>query len=545
MQHNQHIAELASLLSGFGIGHVVIAPGSRSAPLTQLFTSDDSFRCTSIVDERSAGYVALGMARQLDQPVVVVTTSGTAVLNLAPAVAEAYHQEIPLVVMTADRPLEVIPQFNNQWIDQEAPFYSFSKGSLQLPMLFQEPEDLEQMIGHVERLLLEATTGTRGPVHINVPMAEPLYEKLPSPVLGGRRSGRSIPGSQNVQGEPEQAVPASFPADRKILVLAGMGLPDEKIRTGLERLVQCRQSVVVAENIANCAEEGFCAHPELVMAGAGEDQRNDLKPDLLISFGGQVVSKRLKLFLQSIGDLERLEVKGDVASYLDALAEQHQPEAGFSNEYQASWKHAEERILGVVRDKLDALPFSNLSAMHRIISKIPPGTVLHLANSATIRYSQLTPHRKDLNYYANRGTSGIDGSVSTAVGAAMVSEGLHLLVVGDLSFVYDSNALWNRNFPENLRIVVLNDGGGGIFRLLDGPDRMDFFEEFSVTHHPVSLELLGQAFGRVVRRASGHDHLEKELKALLGPGGPGNLLEVDTTGSENSRIFKDFLNFIS
>ncbi|MEN8157923.1 MAG: 2-succinyl-5-enolpyruvyl-6-hydroxy-3-cyclohexene-1-carboxylic-acid synthase [Bacteroidota bacterium] len=543
MQHNQHIAELAPLLSGFGIGHVVISPGSRNAPLTQLFTSDDSFRCTSIVDERSAGYVALGMARQLDQPVAVVTTSGTAVLNLAPAVAEAYHQEIPLLVLTADRPLEVIPQFNNQWIDQEAPFYSFTRGSLQLPMLYQEPEDLEQMTGHVERLLAEATTGTRGPVHINVPLAEPLYEKLPSPLLGKRGPVSGTHGKQNVPGEPEQAVPASISADSKILVLAGMGLPDKKIRTSLERLVQSRQAVVVAENISNLAAEDFCLHPELLMAASGEDQRNDLKPDLLLSFGGQMVSKRLKLFLQSIRDLEKVEVVGDVASYIDALAEQQRPGDNFSNRYLASWKRAEERILGVVRDKLDALPFSNLSVMHRIISALPPGTVLHLANSATIRYSHLAPHRSDLNYFANRGTSGIDGSVSTAVGAAMVSRGLHLLVVGDLSFVYDSNALWNKDFPENLKIVVLNDGGGGIFRLLDGPDRMAFFEEFSVTHHPVSVELLGQAFGRVARRVSGHDQLEEGLKGLLGPGGSGNLLEVDTTGSENSRIFKDFLNF--
>ena len=123
MQHNQHIAELGPLLTRCGVRHVVICPGSRNAPLTQLFTSGDPFYAYSIVDERSAGYVALGMSRQLGEPVGVVTTSGTAVLNLAPAVAEAYHQRIPLVVLTADRPLEEIPQFNNQWLDQEARFW--------------------------------------------------------------------------------------------------------------------------------------------------------------------------------------------------------------------------------------------------------------------------------------------------------------------------------------------------------------------------------------------------------------------------------------
>jgi 2-succinyl-5-enolpyruvyl-6-hydroxy-3-cyclohexene-1-carboxylate synthase len=156
----------------------------------------------------------------------------------------------------------------------------------------------------------------------------------------------------------------------------------------------------------------------------------------------------------------------------------------------------------------------------------------------------LIPVRDDLSYEANRGTSGIDGSVSTAVGAALVSDQLHLLVVGDLSFVYDSNSLWNKNFPGNLRIIVLNDGGGSIFRLLEGPGRMDFFEEFSVTHHPVSIELLAQAFGRRFARVSGTDELREHLEALMKPESALSVLEVDTTASENSHIFTSFFQKI-
>jgi 2-succinyl-5-enolpyruvyl-6-hydroxy-3-cyclohexene-1-carboxylate synthase len=122
----------------------------------------------------------------------------------------------------------------------------------------------------------------------------------------------------------------------------------------------------------------------------------------------------------------------------------------------------------------------------------------------------------------------------------MVSKHLHVLVVGDLSFVYDSNALWNQRFPPNLKIVVINDGGGGIFRLLDGPDRMDFFEEFSVTRHPVSLELLSQSFGREYRRAEQMEDVIRDLEALFDPGSSLSILEIDTTKSENSRIFKEF-----
>jgi 2-succinyl-5-enolpyruvyl-6-hydroxy-3-cyclohexene-1-carboxylate synthase len=191
-----------------------------------------------------------------------------------------------------------------------------------------------------------------------------------------------------------------------------------------------------------------------------------------------------------------------------------------------------------VQSFLREAPFGNLTALAKILEVLPGGTVVHLGNSATIRYSQLLPVNPDLSYFSNRGISGIDGSLSTAVGSAMVSDQQHLLIMGDLSFVYDSNGLWNKDFPENLKVVVMNDGGGGIFRLLDGPDRMDFFEEFSVTHHQVSLELLAGAFGRRFARASGMEELENQLHALCDPDNRLCILEVDTTGSENSRIFK-------
>jgi 2-succinyl-5-enolpyruvyl-6-hydroxy-3-cyclohexene-1-carboxylate synthase len=195
--------------------------------------------------------------------------------------------------------------------------------------------------------------------------------------------------------------------------------------------------------------------------------------------------------------------------------------------------------LGHAAAYLQQAPFGNLTAVGRILHAAPPQTVIHLGNSSTIRNSQLLPARADLEYCSNRGTSGIDGSLSSAVGAALVSDRQHLLLIGDLSFVYDSNALWNSAFPENLKVVVLNDGGGGIFRLLDGPGEMDFFEKFSVTHHPVSLELLCGSFGRRYGRASSFPELDRQLENLLASATGLSVLEVDTTACENSRIFKE------
>ncbi|MCK5134482.1 MAG: 2-succinyl-5-enolpyruvyl-6-hydroxy-3-cyclohexene-1-carboxylic-acid synthase [Bacteroidales bacterium] len=537
MNYNQHIADLGFLFEQLGIQHVIICPGSQNAPLIQLFTSNESFTCHSIVDERSAAYVALGMARQIRQPVVVVTTSGTAVLNLAPAVAEAHYQHVPLIVLTADRPLEKISQFNNQIIDQVEPYVNNSKGFFELPVEVRDQQELGEVLSIVEELVKTAVTLPGGPVHLNIPLAEPFYEKLPGPLLHHAGSGIQLASAQqdSVASDP-------VPSDRKILILAGTSAPDEEIQWILTNLANSRQVVVVAENIANMPSDDFIANPELLLAGTDEDERKDLAPDLVVSFGGQVVSKQLKLFLQALENLEVWMLEGSPAEELNRLTGKNAPAAPATiNQYLKAWKKAEARVRKTAVRFLDQATYCNLTAIQRVIASIPERSVLHLGNSSTIRYSQLLPLRQDLSYFSNRGTSGIDGCVSAAVGAALVSSDLHVLVVGDLSFVYDSNALWNRNYPKNLKIIVMNDGGGGIFRLLEGPDRMDFFEEYSVTHHPVSLELLTQSFGRIFQRARSMEELEEKLEVLFQPDSSISVLEVETSASENSRTFKDFM----
>ncbi|MCP4310240.1 MAG: 2-succinyl-5-enolpyruvyl-6-hydroxy-3-cyclohexene-1-carboxylic-acid synthase [Bacteroidetes bacterium] len=537
MMHHQHIAELGPLLKSFGIRQVIICPGSRNALLIQLFTSEESFDCYSIVDERSAGYVALGMARQLQEPVVVVTTSGTAVLNLAPAIAEAYEQKVPLVVITADRPPEKIKQFNNQRLDQRAPFYAFSKGFYQFPLPVKHPEELTQLTERVGMLVSEAFLAPAGPVHMNIPMEESLYELLPPALQGKEYQPRLYEGDPVSWSQP-------FGTDTKIMVLAGMGSPGRPLMESLTWLTESCQAVVIAENIANLPGGDFISQPDLLLAGVEKERQKALVPDVVISFGGQVVSKRLKLLLQSRPNLEHYEIDGDVASSLEKLTQSISTTGATtcSNHFLEIWKKGEERGGEVREKKLESLEFGNLSVIRDLLSAVPEGSVIHLGNSSTIRYSQNLPHREDLSYYSNRGTSGIDGCVSAAVGAAMVSEGMHLLLVGDLSFVYDSNAMWNRNFPENLKIVVLNDKGGGIFRLLNGPSKMEFFEEYSVTRHPVSPEMLAQSFGRAAKRVGNRGELEGAISELFSPENRLSVLDVDTSGSENSRIFREFLD---
>jgi 2-succinyl-5-enolpyruvyl-6-hydroxy-3-cyclohexene-1-carboxylate synthase len=456
------------------------------------------------------------------------------VLNLSPAVAEAFHQGLALVVLTADRPRELLPQFNNQVIDQHAPYFNHSKGFLEFPAQLRMREDLQKKFLAVEVLLAEAKKAPRGPVHINLPLLEPLYVKLPEPMLIPAREQ-----NHSRTSEEESLLPEAALKDRKVLILAGMASASEELSRVLEELVAKGQVAVVAENISNLKSENFVSMPELILAGANEGEQADLIPDVVIAFGKQMVSKRMKLFVNS---LEKAEVvvlpeQSSVPEFLRALGGDLEKQR--ENLYKKRWLDIEKRESSAALTYLESAPFSNLVVVHKVLEQVPGGTIVHLGNSSTIRNSQLFPVRSELSYYSNRGTSGIDGSLSAAVGAAMLSSNLHLLLIGDLSFVYDSNGLWNRDFPENLKIVILNDGGGGIFRLLEGPGQMEFFEEFSVTHHPVSLELLSQSFGRNFQRVNNLGDLKEQLNSLFSPGNTLSVLEVDTSSAENSRIFKE------
>jgi 2-succinyl-5-enolpyruvyl-6-hydroxy-3-cyclohexene-1-carboxylate synthase len=372
---------------------------------------------------------------------------------------------------------------------------------------------------------------------VNIGLAEPLYEKLPEPLPDLIKPLKPSDGD----GDKPDSMPEL--AFKKVLLLAGMGSYEKEITPLLNRLITSLEGVVIAENIANLRSDLFIANPELLFAGASESELLELAPEVVISFGGQVVSKRLKLFLESLNHAVFLEIEENPIYALEELGRGIGPgnSSGY-NPYLERWKKIEQRETERAAKYLADAPFSIFTVIQRVLAETPGGAVVHLGNSSTIRYSQLLPVRNDLVYHSNRGTSGIDGSLSAAVGAALVSENLHLLLLGDLSFVYDSNALWNRHFPDNLKIVVLNDGGGGIFRLLKGPDQMDFFEEFSVTHHPVSLELLSQAFGRGFQRINSLEELNKKMAHMFQPGSAVGILEVDATESENSRIFKEFFN---
>jgi 2-succinyl-5-enolpyruvyl-6-hydroxy-3-cyclohexene-1-carboxylate synthase len=553
IHHLQHIVDLVEICRLKGIEHVVISPGSRNAPLTRLFTANSAFTCHSIVDERAAAFFALGISLGTGKPVAMVCTSGTAVLNYAPAIAEAFYQRVPLVAITADRPAHLIDQQDNQTIKQANVYHNYIKGSINLGWPINSEEELKQQHTEIAEIIDLACSGIKGPVQINVPVSEPLYEALPipSPFL-------SISENEKLcSSEIDPSYLEIWNQSKQRLILCGQSQPNEELQQLISKLGKESQAVILAEPISNIKGENIISTIDRVMMRIEQSEVESFQPDLLISFGGPLVSKRLKQWLQKQTDLVHwriAEEEDEIDTYQNrkALLIGNAVEilkkltlAGEASEasFISNWKQA--TIQSFQNDQLffETAPFSDPSVFQFIMSNLPEQVTLNLGNSSPVRYAQLYDCKKAAAVFSNRGVSGIDGSLSTASGIATVVGGLHLVLIGDLSFVYDSNALWNRNLSKNLRILVINNGGGGIFRLLPGPSDQACFEDFMEAQHPVEIEKLAQAFGINYFKADNQQELEQKFHQFIQSEGP-SLLEIKTNNIENPIQFKKHIQHI-
>ncbi|HPR30947.1 MAG TPA: 2-succinyl-5-enolpyruvyl-6-hydroxy-3-cyclohexene-1-carboxylic-acid synthase, partial [Prolixibacteraceae bacterium] len=483
--HLQHIADLVEICRQKGIRNVVVSPGSRNAPLIERFYSCSEFRLHSCVDERSAGYFALGLSLATQKPVALLCTSGTAALNYSPALAEAFYQHVPLVALTADRPEELIDQQDNQTIRQRNVFRNFVKASLQIERPGSKAYRPKQQHGAIDSILDVAMSGIKGPVHINVPIAEPLYVSLPDPDPGFRISSSSTPKYKI----PRKLARAWNKHPRR-MILCGQMLPDEELNQALNTLAQGMGIVVLAEALSNIRGETILSEIERILMSIDPDDER-FHPTLLLSFGGPVVSKSFKKWLQKqknithfriAEEMDHIDTYRNISGFirnkpvsvfqaLSALPSQTGP-------FAATWHTLYAQNKNRHKEALDRIPFCDLKVFEQLIALAPENWVLHLGNSSPVRYAQLFDLSKFDQVYANRGVSGIDGCLSTAAGFASQSDKTNLLILGDLSFLYDSNALWNSKLPPNLKIVVIGNGGGGIFRLIPGPSQLKAFEEF-------------------------------------------------------------------
>ncbi len=475
---------LTALLAAHGVRRVVVCAGSRNAPLVHTLCSCPELECLPAVDERSACFEACGLAQASGEPAAVCVTSGSAMLDAAPAVCEAYYQELPLVLITADRPDAWIDQRDGQTMRQPGALAGIVRCQVSLP----ENNDAAFCQRLINMALLACRGPVPGPVHINVPLDEPLFgasePALPRVHVMAREERAHLELSAEALAELEAA--------GRILIVAGQLPPDPEVRALLDA---CADSgmVVSAEHLANAASRsstGIVTLTDMLLGTVCGEMLAHFAPDLVITVGGQMVGKRLKLFLRGLEDLRHWHVgageelpdvfrhltrhvRTNAADFLRLLVTvAKRRKDGGASVFQKAWLGSQDRMRGMLRGPLfDTLTgFSDLSVMAAFLRSLPSGRALHLANSMPVRNAQCFSLPEDTLVYGNRGVNGIDGSLSAALGNALVCGRPLYCCIGDLSFFYDANALWRDSLPASLRILLFNNGGGCIFRSLPGLD---------------------------------------------------------------------------
>lgn len=547
----KHIHQLATLLLKKGITDIVISPGSRNAPMIHTFHGVAGFNCRNVVDERSAAYFALGLSLAKQKPVAIVCTSGTATLNYAPAIAEAFYQNIPLIVLTADRPDYWIDQLESQCIRQEGIYRNFVKKEVNLP-LGESEKELWFAARQISECLNLAVSGTPAPVHINIPLEEPLHQLIDTE-LPEAKDIAIAPAKPKISETELSGLAEIVGQSKKIMVLAGQLNPNPALERAITTFVAKTGAVVLHEYLSNLHGERFVGSIDGLMAAILEENTKDYNPELLITLGGQLVSKSLKQFLRkskpaghwhlslsaehfdTYQSLTKV-VQTESADFFESLAGQ---EIQASSAYLKLWKSKENRV-NQLRDEFVAnCEFSDLKAFELIGKNIPENSVVHLGNSSPVRYALIHDRVKQAEYYSNRGTAGIDGCLSTAVGFASESEKINTVIVGDLSFFYDSNALWNKYIGDNLRIIVIHNGGGNIFSMIKGPGETPAFREHFFTENTHKAEGLAKAFGLEYFSASNESELHQALSEFYLPNQKAAVLEIFTDAEVNVSVFRE------
>lgn len=553
----KHIHQLAALLLKKGITDIVISPGSRNAPMINTFSGIPEFNCRNIVDERSAAYFALGLSLARQNPVALVCTSGTAALNYTPAVAEAFYQNIPLIVITADRPDYWIDQAESQCIRQENIYQNFTKKGVNLP-LGESEKELWFAARQINECLNLAVSGTPAPVHINIPLEEPLHQLVEVQLPKVKEIEQIETQFGLAENELVQLV-ETIRQSKKILILAGQLNPNPGLENTLDELVAKTGAVVLHEHLSNLSDPGFCGSIDMLMAAIQDENQEDFAPDLLITFGGQFVSKSLKQFLRKNKPAEHWHlslggehfdtyqsltkvIKSDAADFFGALSAQVQSS---DKTWLQKWKSTEGKVNQLRDEFKENLEFCDLKAFDLIGQKISENTVIHLGNSSPVRYALIHQRVENAMYFSNRGTAGIDGCLSTAVGFASDSDKLNTIILGDLSFFYDSNALWNKYIGANLRIIVIHNGGGNIFSMIKGPSDSPAFEEHFFTGNTHKAEVLAKAFGLDYFKAENEAELTQALDEFYSPEQQqAALLEVFTDAEVNTRVFRELFSLV-
>jgi 2-succinyl-5-enolpyruvyl-6-hydroxy-3-cyclohexene-1-carboxylate synthase len=542
----KHIFLLSEICSKQGMREVIICPGSRSAALTLAFNRNPEINTQVIADERSAGFVGLGISSLSYIPTGLVCTSGSAAYNFAPAIAEAFFQEIPLLIFTADRPAEWIHQYDGQTIFQENIFGKHVKKAFQLPSDYSHPDAIWQLERAINEAFAISMQEPKGPVHINVPIREPFYPEKGEEYVFDKEKIRIIKEvkvEKTIGAEAWKSIEDIWQNAKRPLIAIG-----QQSENLIELLTAFKdKAIVLADAISNLKGEDIIKNHDVFIG-----QISDYEPDILITFGKSFISKPFKKYIRGsklvyhihiqenpefIDSFQKLSHKVQVSSRyflqrLNAIELKIEKDKNFLD----AWKAKDLLAQNHIRNSLGQSEWGQLQAIKIAIENFEGK--IHVGNSMPVRYLNYLQNyiSEKTIVLANRGTSGIDGIVSTAIGQAQESESEVLCVVGDVSFFYDSNALFVDKLPQNVSILLINNAGGNIFRQIDGPSNTPELESHFVgKQNRNAKSLCGEA--QISYYPIHHSEaLEISLKAAS-----PKLIEVFVDAKTDVKILKDLV----
>ena len=566
--------EIADLLYAHGIRKAVLCPGSRNAPLIIAIHRHPSIRSWMAIDERSAAFAALGIASAANEPVAVVCTSGTAMLNFAPAIAEAYYRQVPLIAITADRPAEWIDQDDSQTIRQFDALTNIVKGSWNVPV----ETGAERQAWYVNRIvndaLLTALDGPMGPVHINVQLDVPLGKAdygfdSNRDTYADVRAITAVKPEGTLTTQHARALALSLASPAKVMIIAGFMAPDEKVNRALRKLAARPNVAVLCEaqaNLHNGQWQGARLHAgafigkiDSVLSTLTAEQKEALLPDVVITVGGSLVSRFVKAWLRGAKDRvkhwhvgmqpysvdcfqcldKRIEMSA--RNFLPQLASAMAP-TDAPSDYAAAWLQAAERAYALDEAYEQASPWTDYKAMAMVMKRIPARWNLQLSNGTSVRYAQLFDYSNIHRIDCNRGVSGIDGCTSTAVGASAEYGDVTLLITGDMSAQYDVGALASALITPRFKMVVLNNGGGGIFRFIEATSSLPEREECFCCEVKLPLKALADGYGFAYYEAASEEDLAHAWRAFAAEAERPAILNLITPPELSAQVLSAYFH---
>ncbi len=549
--------EIAALLVKHGIKDIILSPGTRNAPLIMAVARNELLRHHVVIDERSAAFVGLGMAVQSQCPVALICTSGTAMLNYAPALAEAFYREIPLIVITADRPAEWIDQDDCQTIHQAGAFGKLVKCSVDIDAENVHPAKQWMANRQINDAIICATSGRSGPVHINVQLDAPLTNTC-DVENEGFRAIECIQPEPTVSTSFARALASELAAPRKVMIVVGFNAPNQKLNRALSRLADLKNVVVVAEAQSNLHFPRCVQNVESIFSAYGEEKRKQLAPDVVITIGGSILCQTLKTWLRSLPGLRHwhVGVRGTSTdcfkclerrielpahTFMPQLASGMQIYKKAASNYATIWHNVS--IAAQISHSLfvNETSWCDLKAIDAVINAMPLKCNLHISNGTAIRYAQLADYYRIHRVECNRGVSGIDGCTSTAIGAAMAYNGMTVLLTGDMSAQYDIGALAISNIPASFRMIVISNGGGGIFKFIKPTSSLPECNECFAANVHLPLQQLANGFNFNYFEAKNQAELDSAMSDFFATSDRPAILNIITSGDESAQIFKQYL----